>query len=84
MPTCFLLEGYRHLYHSLTLYLELHSFEAKALVYLLNTANIDTCRGANPLHDYNEMDLSEFFSALDKRASPYSSVVQLYNRWRRC
>jgi hypothetical protein len=78
MPTCFSLEGYRHLYYSLMLYLELHSFEAKSLVYLLNTANIDTCREANPNREYRELDMGDFFAELDERASPYQTTVQLY------
>jgi hypothetical protein len=78
MPICFSLEGYRHLYCSLLIYLHLHPFEAKSLVYLLNTANIDTCRESNLRREYHELDMEAFFIALEERASPYLSVVQLY------
>jgi hypothetical protein len=78
MPVCFSLEGYRRLYYSLLSFLHLHPFEAKSLVYLLNTANIDTCREANPIRAYHELEMEAFFTALEERASPYLSVVQLY------
>jgi len=78
MPICFSLEGYRHLYYSLLFYLQLNEFEAKSLVYLLNTANIDTCRDANPFHEYRELDIGDFFEALNAHETPYLSAVQLY------
>ena len=78
MPICFPLEGYRHLYYSFLSFLHLNPFEAKSLVYLLNTANIDTCREANPTHEYRELEMEAFFMALDERSSPYETDVQLY------
>jgi hypothetical protein len=78
MPLCFTLPGYRRLYRSLLAYTPLSGTAAQGLIYLLNTANIDTCRERNPQGRYHEMDCPAFMRTLNRNAKPYRTPVQLY------
>ena len=78
MPLCFSLKGYRRLYRSLLRYANISMFEAKSLLYLLNIANIDTCRYYQSNADYKEMNIDDFFLSLNQQAMPYKTLVQTY------
>ncbi len=78
MPICFSLPGYRRLYRSLLAYTNLTDAASKGLTYLLNTANIDTCREYYPRRRFNELDCVSFLQTLNRPASPYKTAVQMY------
>ncbi len=79
MPKCFSIRGYCHLYRSMLRFLPVEPFEAAALVFKLNTANIDTCLAGNPGRAYRELSESDFVARLrESAAKPYFTEVQLY------
>ncbi len=78
MSICFALPGYRRLYRSLRIYAPLTDVAARGLTYILNTANIDTCREQYPDRQYREMGWLAFMRTLSRNVRPYRTAVQLY------
>jgi len=75
----FSLPGYAHLYRSLFRFTDMNSREVKELVYLLNTANLDSYRFANPQEYVIESGPVAFSRLMDRMyRRPYRTEVQLY------
>lgn len=75
----FALPGYSHLYRSLLRFCEMGSREARELVYMLNTANLDSFRYVNPYGHMRESSYADFMNSLERlRRRPYRTEVQLY------
>ena len=71
--------GFAHLYRSLLRFAHIEPAEARKLVYLLNTANIDANRYERPGRPVHEMSEALFFKYLDNTyARPYRTEVQLF------
>ena len=78
--TRFSIGGFVHFYRSLLLfYHDITSTEAAELTYMLNTANLDSCRYKNPGAEYTEAGPVAFHHSLTTwQRRPYRTVVQLY------
>ena len=74
----FNLKGYAHLYRSLMRFVGLEANEAKRMLYLLNTANLDSCRYRHPERFIIESDPSVFVDYMKKKVRPYHTEIQLY------
>ena len=72
------INGYPHLYRSLIRFLHLETYETRRLLHLLYTANYDSYRDMNPLHNIQEVDLALFCTRMLSRARPYRTEVQLF------
>lgn len=71
--------GYAHLYRSLLRFCKLPEKEAKELVYLWNTANLDSVRYAMPAEPLVESETAVFLRRLDRLyRRQYRTEVQLY------
>ena len=79
MNTLFSIPGYVHLYRSLLRFYDKPSSELKEMLYLLNTASLDSYRYHNP-HVYVVESGPVFFCGqLDaQERRPYRTEVQLY------
>lgn len=75
---CFSIPGYTHLYRSLLRFTKIHSAEAKEMLYMLNTANLDGFMACHPDMRMMESGPVEFCRRLDKFRRPYRTEVQLY------
>lgn len=74
----FNLKGYAHLYRSLLRFIGMEARETKRLLYLLNTANLDSYRYRYPDRYVMESDPGLFAKHLDSAVRPYHTEVQLY------
>jgi len=75
----FTIPGYSHLYRSLLRFCDIGSREARELVYMLNTANLDSFRYAYPYGHMRESGYVAFMNSLEKlRRRPYRTEVQLH------
>ena len=71
--------GYIHLYRSLLRFCDRPSAELKEMLYLLNTANLDSYSFYHPDAQITESGPVAFCRWLDRRyARPYRTEVQLY------
>lgn len=78
MCTCFNITGFACLYRSLTQYCGLNPYQARSLVYQLNTANLDTFTHLHPGRLIHETDEETFYRMISQSGCPYKTVVQLY------
>lgn len=77
--TLFSIPGYIHLYRSLLRFYDKPSGELKEMLYLLNTANLDSFRYYNPKIYVAERSPIAFCRSLDGQdCRPYRTEVQLY------
>ena len=76
--TCITLPGYNHLYHSLLRFTQMSRTEALRLVYVLNTANIDTYTFCFPVNRVTESCADAFYCYMKRKKRPYRTEVQLY------
>lgn len=77
--TIFSIPGYVHLYRSLLRFYNMPGGEAKELLYLLNTANLDSFGHHHPERAITESGPVAFCSKLEQgRHRPYRTEVQLY------
>jgi hypothetical protein len=75
----FTIPGYVHLYRSLLRFCDIGEREARALVYSLNTANLDSFRFAKPGAAVRETGYVAFNNHLLRmNCRPYRTEVQLY------
>lgn len=76
----FSIPGYAHLYRSLLRFYDMPSGKVKELLYLLNTANLDSYSQHNPFLYVAESGPVSFCRRLegDTRCRPYRTEVQLY------
>lgn len=79
---CFTLPGYVHLYRSLIRFCRMNRKEAAELVYLLNTANLDSYRYSRSKAKPAECKAYAFRKRLDGDERPYRTEVQLYKALR--
>ena len=71
--------GYVHLYRSMLRFYDMPSAELKEMLYLLNTANLDSYGFHHPEAHVVESGPVAFCGWLDQRyARPYRTEVQLY------
>ena len=79
IQTLFSLHGYAHLYHSLLRFYDMPSRRIKEMLYMLNTANLDSCRYYNPERRICESGPVAFSGWLDNPGyRPYRTEVQLH------
>ena len=78
VKTCFSIPGYAHLYRSLLRFYDIPSAEAKELLYMLNTANMDCFAYTHPSIRLVESGPVAFCKRLDRYKRPYRTEVQLY------
>ncbi len=77
--TLFSIPGYVHLYRSLLRFYDMPSGEIKELLYLLNTANLDSFGHHHPERRFYESGPVAFCRRLEQDAHrPYRTEVQLY------
>ena len=78
--TRFSIGGFVHFYRSLLLfYPDLTSTGAAELTYMLNTANLDSCRYKKPGAEFSEAGPVAFHHCLTTwQRRPYRTIVQLY------
>jgi predicted nucleotidyltransferase len=75
----FSVPGYAHLYRSLLRFTGMSGRDAKELVYLLNTANLDSVRYVLPREYVAEAGPVTFSRWMDRMSRrPYRTEVQLY------
>ena len=75
----FTIPGYAHLYRSLLRFHDMDSREARELVYMLNTANLDSVRYLRSHKYVRESGYIDFMNSLERlRRRPYRTEVQLY------
>ena len=77
--TLFSIPGYVHLYRSLLRFYDMPSGELKELLYLLNTANLDSFGHHHPERCFYESGPVAFCNRLEQdHYRPYRTEVQLY------
>lgn len=77
--TLYSIPGYVHLYRSLLRFYDMPDNEAKELLYLLNTANLDSFGHHHPEARIIESGPVAFTRSLERRyLRPYRTEVQLY------
>jgi len=74
----FTIQGYAHLYRSLLRFCKVSNAEALELVYMLNTANLDSYAYTHPGRKYAQSSPVRFFAGLGADFLPYRTEVQLY------
>lgn len=76
--TCYSIPGYSHLYRSLLRFYTISSADAKELLYILNTANLDSFAHTHPHIKVIESGPAEFCRRIDRNKRPYRTEIQLY------
>lgn len=78
MPRCYKANSFGFLYTSFMRYLGLSREETENRLYILCTANIDTCKTHYPERHYYDINPAAFHKTLKRRKRPYRTEVQLY------
>lgn len=77
--TLYSIPGYVHLYRSLLRFYDMPCGELKEMLYLLNTANLDSFSHSHPCFPVSESGPVAFCARLEDRDfRPYRTEVQLY------